>query len=256
MLCEICHQKKATRVLKGEGEDDEKYVCEGCAEEADQDAGERGQECPLPEEGEGSFWDDIFGEDEDEDRDWKEFPLSHIPADFRFNGLVHLEGINLVGEIADLMEYARGEGLDLRAMCQDNVLDAAHAYKIYYDGPIEKAKAAVELILDNEQKAREEMINFHPLSFEDTLARDLAVLRSCKVMSPLEFFDFLSPLRIGAIFGWLEGITTREIETIAASLEFEGDEGLSDEELDKIDAALAKKIHKRFEKVEIRHGAD
>ena len=86
--------------------------------------------------------------------------------------------------------------------------------------------------------------------FGDSACRALAVLKNCRLLSSGELFDLLSPLRLAAIEGELEGISQREIDRMMTELDLSGsDEQLTQEARDRADAERADEMNRRFEEV-------
>ena len=276
MQCEICHKSKATKVLKGEGEDDEKYVCDACYDGA---LGDR----HLPDESDGEGddinalgeaikdglsqvfkgLDEFFQDGESErERNMKVFPVSHIDPKYRFNGRFHLEGLHILGQLEEAKYNVRQMGMAIQGIRTDQYQDVGHAFILKYDGQIEDARETVQQLLDHERDARNLIKDECPIVFQDAISRALAILQSARLLSPAEFFDLLSPIRLAAIFGWLKGATVKDIEMLA--LKAEDDEGedeaagneRSPEEFDRIDGERANMSNKFFKKVTITYGRD
>ena len=60
----------------------------------------------------------------------------------------------------------------------------------------ETAGRVVKAILREERNARIRLFEELPRVFGDSLCRALAVLKNCRLLSPGECFDLLSPLRL------------------------------------------------------------
>jgi hypothetical protein len=96
-----------------------------------------------------------------------------------------------------------------------------------------------------------------PRVFGDSLCRALAILKNCRLLSPGELYDLLSPLRLAAIEGMLDGITLAEIESIAAGLDLSNyEDRLNQEERDRVDAERADEMNRRFEDVVLNEKAE
>ena len=65
-----------------------------------------------------------------------------------------------------------------------------------------------------ETAARKVLVDDHPLLFLDSVERALAILRNARLMSPGEYIDLLSPVRLASIMGFLDGISREEIDKI------------------------------------------
>ena len=96
-----------------------------------------------------------------------------------------------------------------------------------------------------------------PRVFGDSLCRALAVMKNCRLLSPGEFFDLLSPLRLAAREGMLDGMASDEIEKMLLSADLSGAEDkLGQEERDRVDADRADDMNRRFEDVVLNERAE
>jgi protein-arginine kinase len=147
------------------------------------------------------------------------------------------------------MEFA---GVD-----SDGVRNSGHAFRINYACTPERARRVADDLLRQEQNARIRLFEEMPRVFGDSLCRALAILKNCRLLSPGELYDLLSPLRLAAIEGMLDGITLAEIESIAAGLDLSNyEDRLNQEERDRVDAERADEMNRRFEDVVLNEKAE
>ena len=84
-----------------------------------------------------------------------------------------------------------------------------------------------------------------------------AVLKNCRLLSPGELFDLLSPLRLAAIEKMLDGISRKTIETMMSEANLSSSEdSLDPAERDRIDAERADRENERFEDVVLNERAE
>ena len=96
-----------------------------------------------------------------------------------------------------------------------------------------------------------------PRVFGDALCRALAVMKNCRLLSPGECFDLLSPLRLAAQEKMLDGIGLEEIERRLAEADLSSAEDkLEQGERDRIDAERADEMNARFEDVVLNERAE
>jgi hypothetical protein len=96
-----------------------------------------------------------------------------------------------------------------------------------------------------------------PRVFGDALCRALAILKNCRLLSPGELFDLLSPLRLAALEKMLDGIKFSEIEKIQNGVDLTGEEDrLEPQERDRRDAERADEMNRRFEEVVLNERAE
>lgn len=290
MKCEICHQKDAETavILPGEGEDRELYVCRECARQerlrrqkksqrtrkasgtapgvsiSVTKVGGDGEPPPLL----AAIMDAVHGmvsdlekatkeKDSRKEPKYRDFPCSRVEAVYRVGDGLHLEGLHLIGELEAVQRAVRALKMQLVGVDADGVRDAGHVFRLRYTGSAEKAKRVVEDMLAQERNARARLSGEMPRVFGDSLCRALAVLKNCRLLSPGEFFDLLSPLRLGAIEGMLEGVTRREIERWMSETDLSSREDKMDaEERDRVDAERADEMNRRFEDVVLDETAE
>ena len=82
-------------------------------------------------------------------------------------------------------------------------------------------------------------------------------MKNCRLLSPGECFDLLSPLRLAAQERMLDGVKASEIEKMLAGVNLSSSEDrLDQEERDRVDAARADEMNRRFEDVVLNERAE
>lgn len=186
-----------------------------------------------------------------------EFPCSRVDAAYRFRGLLHLEGLHLIGELEAVQRAVRALGATLDGMMPDGVKDAGHVYGLAYSGTAEQAKRIVKDILQQERNARVRLYEEMPRLFGDALGRSLAILKNCRLLAPGELFDMLSPLRLAALEGLLDGCDVKMVEALANELKLDSSEDMmTPDERDRVDAERADAINRQFEDVVLNERAE
>ncbi len=185
------------------------------------------------------------------------FPCARVDATYRIGRRLHLEGLQLIGELEAVERAFRALGMKLVGVEADGVKNAGHVFSVSYSGSFERAKRVVKDLLDQERNARVRLLEEMPRVFGDSLCRALAVLKNCRLVSPGELFDLLSPLKLAAQEGMLDGIALAEIDQMLNALNLDSNEDkVSVQERDRIDADRADKINKRFEDVVLNERAE
>ena len=188
---------------------------------------------------------------------YHDFPVSRVDAAYRIGGRLHLEGLHLIGELDAVKRSVHALQMDLVGVTADGVNDAGHVYQLRYAGSSEQAKRIAEDVLREERNARVRLFEELPRVFGDSLCRALAILKNCRLLSPGELFDLLSPLRLAAKEQLLDGITADEIERLLTETDLTGSEDkLEQAERDRVDAARADEMNDRFEDVVLNEGAE
>jgi len=285
MKCELCHQKDAETAIhvKGRGEEQELYVCRECAnrervrrqkksqrtrkaDSGDAPSGEGDGAAPKIFEAIMSAMSDLVSDlgqaAEDAGRAGREPELVEPPCGraegvFRIGDRLHLEGLHLIGELEAVHRAMRALRLQLSGVTVDGVRDAGHVFRLMYAGSAERAKRVAEDILREERNARVRLFEEMPRVFGDSLCRSLAILKNCRLLSPGELFDLLSPLRLAALEKMLDGIGIEEVEAMLASIDLGSkEEAGTQEERDRADAERADEMNRRFEDVVLNERAE
>ena len=189
--------------------------------------------------------------------DYHDFPSSRVDAAYRIGNRLHLEGLHLIGELDAVKRAIRALRMDLVGVSADGVHETGHVYTLRYAGSSEQAKRVVEDLLREERNARVRLFEELPRVFGDSLCRALAILKNCRLLSPGEYFDLLSPLRLAAKEEMLDGITSDEIEKMLPEIDLTSSEDkLEQAERDKVDAERADEMNRRFEDVMLNERAE
>ena len=293
MKCEICHKADATRAIRrGDSEDDELYVCAACAKAERQSRQKKSQRTrkvtglppgmsmsvtqisPSGEDMEpppiigaimNAFQDMVSDIEKAEKEAKKQEPpkMSDLSLDgtdgvFIVRGRLHLEGLHLIGELEAAKRALHAIGMELAGVNADGISDAGHVYAVQYAPDDEKkARRILSALLREERNARVRLFEEMSRVFGDALCRALSILKNCRLLSPAEQFDLLSPLRLAAIEEMLDGMDLSAIEKMTSEIDLSGgDEKLSQEERDKADAERADDMNRTFEDVVLNERAE
>ena len=189
--------------------------------------------------------------------EYKSFPCSRVDSAYRIGDALHLEGLHLIGELPAIHRAMRALDMRLVGKTADGVTETGHVYSLEYAGSTEQAKRVVKDIIAQERNARVRLFEEMPRVFGDSLCRALAILKNCRLLSPGEFFDLLSPLRLAAFEDMLEGVTLKEIDRWLADIDLSSREDkLEIEERDAVDAERADDMNRRFEDVVLNERAE
>lgn len=286
MKCELCKKADAeTAIVRGEGEGaEELYVCKACAKAERQRRQNRslrtrkvtglppGVSMSITEmshDGDSlepppfigaimNAFQDMVSDIEKARADIEagrrksagkenRYPVSRIRSEYRVRGHIHLEGLHLIGELEPVRRAVRALGGELVGIDVDGVRDAGHAYAFTYTCSQECAARVVGDLIESERSARVRLFEELPRVFGDSLCRALAIMKNCRLLSPGELFDLLSPLRLAAKEDMLEGITLAEIDALLRDVDLSGSEDRLDQESrDEADAARADEINGKF----------
>ena len=189
--------------------------------------------------------------------EYHDFPSSRVDAAYRIGGRFHLEGLHLIGELDAVRRAIHALRMELVGVTADGVKDAGHVYTLRYSGSSEQVKRVVEDLLREERNARVRLFEELPRVFGDSLCRALAILKNCRLLSPGEYFDLLSPLRLAAKEEMFDGITYDEIENMLVGIDLlSSEDKLEQADRDKVDAERADEMNRRFEDVVLNERAE
>jgi len=289
MKCELCHHNEAEVAISvtRDGGEDELYVCKECARRervSKQKKSQRtrkvtglppGVSMSITEVGGGDVPPPIIealmdavggivGEIEKhhatqptQAEKYHTLPCERAEERYRIGSRLHLEGLHLIGEMEAVHRAMRALDMRLQGVEADGVRDAGHVFELQYRGASERAKRVAEDLLAQERNARVRLFEEMPRVFGDSLCRALAILKNCRLLSPGELFDILSPLRLAAYEDMLDGIALDEIRKIAGEIDLGSKEDdMEQAERDRVDAARADEMNARFEDVVLNERAE
>jgi hypothetical protein len=285
----MCHKADAeTAIVRNEnGEETELYVCHRCANAERKNRQKKSQRTRkisgfppgmsitvsggdgAPPPFIGAILDAVHGmvsdmekaESEKEERRRKskmvECPIDEVKAAYQLVGGMHLEGLHLIGELEAVKRAAKALDMELVGIDADGVGSTGHVFKLMYTGDGKRAQKFVEDLVAQERNARVRLFEEMPRVFGDALCRALAILKNCRLLSPGELFDLLSPLRLAALEKMLDGIKLSEIEKIQNGVDLTGvEDRLELQERDRRDAERADEMNRRFEEVVLNERAE
>lgn len=198
--------------------------------------------------------------------------FGYVTADTRMCGTgleisatFHLEGLHLIGDLEPALNALNALRLSARGYSRDGLRNAAHIFRIANAAHlgiderelVARVGRAFADVVRQEMNARIRLVEELPLVFEDAIARSLAVLRSCRLLSDWELMDIVSPLCLAANLGFLDNLSRDEARKMMfaranapqgteAPLTYE-----EQRERDRKDAALADGANRRFKGVRL-----
>ena len=249
MKCEICSKSDARKAIRRErpdGSEEELYVCESCAAKERERRLKKRQRTIKTQNGSITVCGDIenpppiigaiinavsgivgdigkISASREEASPAKheprpvEFSVAGIPPRYRIGRCIQLEGLYLIGEIDACMRAARAVGMELATEEVDGIKAPGHVYEIRYTCGRETAADFVKSLVQQEKNARARLQDDMAHVFADSLCRALALLKNCRLLSPAEYFDMLSTLRLAALEGFLDGIDAAGIDRLIMS---------------------------------------
>ena len=184
---------------------------------------------------------------------------SAVGTAVKFGDALHLEGLFLIGELESARRALDALELQLEGFAADGISDAGHIYRVKYSGGQNGPRAlrVFASLAEQEVNARVRLFTETPRVLGDAMCRALAVLKNCRLLSPGELFDLLSPLRIAAVENMLDGMTLKQMDKLLMSVDLSPrGENVPTEERDRLDAERADEMNKRFEDVVLNERAE
>ena len=179
------------------------------------------------------------------------------------SGLFHLEGLHLIGDLEPALNALDGLRMAVCGCGGDGIQNAAHLMRItnMHQIGIDERDIAARVgrifsdLAHQESNARIRLVEELPRVFEDAIARSLAILRSCRMLSEWELLDIISPLRLAANLDFLDRFSRDEARALMLeklnSPPTVKDSYEDQREKDRRDAAFADKANKRFKGVRL-----
>ncbi len=288
MKCEICHQAPAEEALQTvkNGEPIELYVCHKCADrERQKQKREDEPHLDKPPFGVSVSVEDIWIPDADNmpkaemlsmvsdalqkflgmrgkprgDKssrksltNWKDLAPIQAEPELLLGDYLHLEGLNLIGEIAAVRRAFKALQMELASIDIENYSGVGNVYRIRYRENETLARKVCADLLKQEKNARHRLMTDLRRVFADAVLQSLALLQVRRLMPASELFDLLSPLRIAVFEGLIEGISVEEIDRLMMTCDFKSEFAAENQIVkDEVDAARADELNKIFASVRL-----
>ena len=147
------------------------------------------------------------------------FP-AHCGTGIRIEAEVHLEGLHIIGDLPPVLAGLTAMRIGYSGIDADGLRNVAHLFRIGNESAIGLPERALVTrvahvfaqLAEQETAARKALVDEQPLLFLDSVERALAILRNARLLSPYEYIDLLSPVRLAAIMGFLDGVTRSQID--------------------------------------------
>jgi protein arginine kinase len=175
--------------------------------------------------------------------------------------MVHLEGLSLLGDLKYALAGLDAVRINYWGFEAEAIRDTAHIYRLENrfslglsaDALVRRVSAVYQGLVQQELNARLHLVEEDSRILADSIARSLAVLRAARLLSPWELADMLSPIRLAASMGFIDGIDKEEIDNFTLAQFDEPPDRLDIREQerarDKRDAKFADRMNKRFARV-------
>ena len=179
---------------------------------------------------------------------------TNVGTGIRFSVFIHLPVLTFSNEIEEVFAEMIPAGIAVRGFHGEaskvigNFFQISNQYTLGWteQGILDRLLPLIQRFITQERQARDRLMNGKDrVLLEDKIYRALGILSHAKVLSSLEFLDFLSALRLGSDLGLLSGIEGKSFNDLmvrsqpAHIQKMEG-KTLSERERDLIRAKLVK----------------
>lgn len=175
------------------------------------------------------------------------------------DGEFHLEALHLIGDLSPVLNALEAVRFQSSGILEDGIRQAAHIFHVRNTATLgvtehdllARARRLFDDLARQEYNARKALVEDTPRILADALSRALAILRSARLIAPGELLDLLSPIRLAASMGFLDGITRAETLKLMREQidtpELPPPRSAEDDRVrDARDARLADRINARF----------
>ena len=189
---------------------------------------------------------------------------THCGTGLVVQATMHLEGLHIIGDLPPALSALTALRFRYSGYTAEGVTNAAYIFRIWNGSAIglseQELLARIQRVFtdlaDQETAARKVLVEEHPLLLADAIERALATLRHARLLSPTEYADMLSPIRLATIMGFIEGITRERIDkSLRRHLERPASDPPSSPEEERIrdnrDARFAEKVNAEFANVRL-----
>jgi protein-arginine kinase len=182
----------------------------------------------------------------------------------RISATFHLEGLHLIGDLDPALNALNALRMSARGCSRDGLRNAAHIFRIANASSlgiserelVSRVGRVFADIVRQELNARIRLVDELPRVFEDAIARSLAVLRNCRLLSEWELMDIVSPLCLAANLDFLDNLSRDEAQKMMFAQAHTPQSSTprtyeEQRERDRKDAALADRANRRFRGVRL-----
>lgn len=147
------------------------------------------------------------------------FP-GHCGTGLVIQAQMHLEGLHIIGDLPPVLAALDALRFEHSGVTTDGINNAAYIFRVCNNSAIglserdllARARRVFTDLADQETAARKVLVKEHPRLLADAVERALAALRHARLLCPTEYADLLSPVRLAAIMGFIEGTTRERID--------------------------------------------
>ena len=179
---------------------------------------------------------------------------TNLGTGMRASAMLHLPGLVLGDQINQTIQAANKIGLAVRGLYGEGSEALANLFQVSNQATlgmseesiIEHLDRVINQVIENEQNAREKLLEERPTMLQDQIGRAYAILRHAHIIPSKEALNLLSMIRLGCDLGVLpsderEVINVLLTEIQPAHLQVEAKRKLTTEERDVLRADIVRR---------------
>jgi len=147
---------------------------------------------------------------------------TNVGTGLRVSIMMHLPGLQLMGEIEQVIKGLSRIGLQVRGLLGEGSEAFGNMYQISNQTTLgepeqtilERVERIAGEVADHERNARGRMLQKRRVFVADRVSRSVGILKSCRMISSGEALSFLSGLRLGLECGMIKGINRSKINEL------------------------------------------
>lgn len=160
--------------------------------------------------------------------------LTNIGTGLRVSVMMHLAGLALQRKLNVQLRAAYDLGVSVRGLFGEGTRWLGDMYQVSNEVTlgisekeiVERVRAVVQYLLDEERLARKELLNEDRSRLLDATQRSLKILKSAMSVKPQEAVTLMSPIRLAAALGLMENCTGAVLNELLLGMQVgAGDDG-------------------------------
>jgi len=178
---------------------------------------------------------------------------TNVGTGMRASVMVHLPGLNLTGNINQILQAVTQIGLTIRGLYGEGTEMLGNIFQVSNQITLGRAEeeivdnltAVTMQIIEKEKEARNILLVHNRIQIEDKIWRSLGIMRNARMMSSQECLKLLSDLRLGVDLGIISSIPVSllneiMVETQAAGIQKRAERELAPVERDILRAEIVR----------------
>jgi protein arginine kinase len=152
---------------------------------------------------------------------------SNAGTGLRSSAMIHLPGLILTRRIMGILQTATKMNLAVRGLHGEGSEMLGDYFQISNqatmgraeDEIVEATEQLTRNLIDQERRARDDLIKKEKIVVEDKVGRAVAILSSAKILSVREAMELLSSIRLGIYYGLVPGINADMLDALIVKIQ-------------------------------------